>query len=70
MTDEEIKKIFEDAIKDAEKNGINVTADRNDTLEADDVEITLPTKLEREAAEKEANDPKYDIYDTDEDWDG
>lgn len=63
LTDKEIAKIY----KEAEAKGV---VDRNDTISSDDVEITLPTKLEREAAEKEALNPEYDIYDTEDDWDG
>lgn len=64
LTEKEIEEIY----KEAEATGS--VADRNETLSSDDVEITLPTKLEQEAAEKEALNPEYDIYDTDEDWTG
>ena len=63
VSDEEIKKIFEEA----EAQGI---ADRNETYGSDDIEITLPTEAEHKKALEEANNPEYDVYDTEEDWDG
>lgn len=62
ISDKKIKEIFDKAAE----QGI---ADRNETYEAEDLGIVLPTEAERQKALEESMNPVYDIYDIEEDDD-